>query len=128
MRDDRTSHVACGASLPDGNIAGVGIVSSLPIGIMLALGRRSEMPVVRMLCVGFIELIRAVPLITVIGDHCTSWVSRSSRRWRDTVAWAGSGGASFDVRSTVPCGSGGVTGTLGAPAVSADSFVICAPK
>jgi general L-amino acid transport system permease protein len=33
---------------------------------MLALGRRSDMPVVRMLCVGFIELIRAVPLITVL--------------------------------------------------------------
>jgi general L-amino acid transport system permease protein len=47
-------------------IAGVGIVSSLPIGVLLALGRRSTMPVVRMLCVGFIELIRAVPLITVL--------------------------------------------------------------
>jgi general L-amino acid transport system permease protein len=44
----------------------VGIVSSLPIGVVLALGRRSEMPVERMLCVGFIELIRAVPLITVL--------------------------------------------------------------
>jgi general L-amino acid transport system permease protein len=47
-------------------IAGIGIVASLPIGIVLALGRRSDMPVVRMLCVGFIELIRAVPLITVL--------------------------------------------------------------
>jgi general L-amino acid transport system permease protein len=47
-------------------IAGVGIVSSLPIGVMLALGRRSDMPIVRMLCVGFIELVRAVPLITVL--------------------------------------------------------------
>jgi general L-amino acid transport system permease protein len=47
-------------------IAGVGIVSSLPIGVLLALGRRSEMPIVRLLCVGFIELIRAVPLITVL--------------------------------------------------------------
>ncbi|HEX5077847.1 MAG TPA: amino acid ABC transporter permease [Geminicoccaceae bacterium] len=47
-------------------IAGVGIASSLPIGILLALGRRSEMPVVRLLCIGFIELIRAVPLITVL--------------------------------------------------------------
>jgi general L-amino acid transport system permease protein len=47
-------------------IAGVGIVSSLPIGVVLALGRRSDMPVVRMLCVGFIELVRAVPLITVL--------------------------------------------------------------
>jgi general L-amino acid transport system permease protein len=47
-------------------IAGVGIVSSLPIGIFLALGRRSEMPVVRMFCVAFIELVRAVPLITIL--------------------------------------------------------------
>jgi general L-amino acid transport system permease protein len=47
-------------------IAGVGIVSSLPIGVLLALGRRSDMPIVRMLCVGFIELVRAVPLITVL--------------------------------------------------------------
>jgi general L-amino acid transport system permease protein len=47
-------------------IAGVGIVSSLPIGIVLALGRRSDMPVVRIFCVGFIELVRAVPLITVL--------------------------------------------------------------
>lgn len=47
-------------------IAGVGIVSSLPIGIMLALGRRSEMPIVRTLCTAFIELVRGVPLITVL--------------------------------------------------------------
>jgi general L-amino acid transport system permease protein len=47
-------------------IAGVGIVSSLPIGVILALGRRSDMPVVRMLCIGFIELVRAVPLITIL--------------------------------------------------------------
>jgi general L-amino acid transport system permease protein len=48
-------------------IAGVGIVASLPIGIVLALGRRSdEMPVVRLLCTAFIELMRAVPLITVL--------------------------------------------------------------
>jgi general L-amino acid transport system permease protein len=47
-------------------IAGVGIVASLPIGIVLALGRRSHMPVIRMLCTGFIELVRAVPLITIL--------------------------------------------------------------
>ena len=47
-------------------IAGVGIVASLPIGILLALGRRSDMPVVRMLCIGFIEAMRAVPLITIL--------------------------------------------------------------
>jgi len=43
-----------------------GIVGSLPIGIVLALGRRSEMPIVKALCVGFIELWRGVPLITVL--------------------------------------------------------------
>jgi general L-amino acid transport system permease protein len=47
-------------------IAGVGISASLPIGIALALGRRSNMPVVRMLCIGFIEFVRAVPLITIL--------------------------------------------------------------
>jgi general L-amino acid transport system permease protein len=47
-------------------ISYVGIVVSLPVGIMLALGRRSEMGVIRMACVAFIELIRGVPLITVL--------------------------------------------------------------
>src|SRR5690606_24335842 len=44
----------------------VGIAVSLPIGILLALGRRSNMPVIRLLCVTFIEVIRGVPLITVL--------------------------------------------------------------
>jgi general L-amino acid transport system permease protein len=44
----------------------VGITASLPIGILLALGRRSKMPAVRMICVSFIELIRGVPLITIL--------------------------------------------------------------
>ncbi|MBY5567530.1 amino acid ABC transporter permease [Rhizobium leguminosarum] len=44
----------------------VGIAVSLPVGILLALGRRSNMPVIRMLCVTFIEVIRGVPLITVL--------------------------------------------------------------
>ncbi|GBC60480.1 amino acid ABC transporter permease [Desulfonema ishimotonii] len=47
-------------------IAGIGIATSLPIGILLALGRRSEMTAVRTLCVCFIELIRGVPLISVL--------------------------------------------------------------
>ncbi|SLN49909.1 amino acid ABC transporter permease [Oceanibacterium hippocampi] len=47
-------------------LASVSIVVALPLGIVLALGRRSEMPIVRMLCVGFIELIRGVPLISVL--------------------------------------------------------------
>ncbi len=46
-------------------LAGVGIVIAFPVGILLALGRRSEMPVIRALCVGFIEIVRGVPLISV---------------------------------------------------------------
>ena len=44
----------------------VGIVASFPIGIALALGRRSQMPVIKALCVSFIELVRGVPLVTVL--------------------------------------------------------------
>ena len=44
----------------------VGIVVSLPVGILLALGRRSKMPIVKAASVGFIELVRGVPLITVL--------------------------------------------------------------
>ncbi|MBX6321180.1 MAG: amino acid ABC transporter permease [Rhodospirillaceae bacterium] len=47
-------------------LAVVGIVASLPIGVLLALGRRSTMPIVRLLCTAFIEVVRAVPLITVL--------------------------------------------------------------
>jgi general L-amino acid transport system permease protein len=44
----------------------VGIVVSMPIGILLALGRRSELPAIRWFSVGFIEVVRGVPLITVL--------------------------------------------------------------
>ncbi|MBN9054025.1 MAG: amino acid ABC transporter permease [Rhizobiales bacterium] len=44
----------------------VGIVISLPAGILLALGRRSNMPIMKTACIVFIELIRGVPLITVL--------------------------------------------------------------
>ncbi|WDR04245.1 amino acid ABC transporter permease [Devosia algicola] len=43
-----------------------GIVVSLPIGIVLALGRQSNLPVIKSLSIMFIELWRAVPLITVL--------------------------------------------------------------
>jgi general L-amino acid transport system permease protein len=43
-----------------------GIVLSFPLGVLLALGRRSSFPVIRTICVGYIELIRGVPLITVL--------------------------------------------------------------
>jgi general L-amino acid transport system permease protein len=44
----------------------VGIVAALPFGILLALGRRSKLPLVRLACVIFIEVVRGVPLITVL--------------------------------------------------------------
>ncbi|MEZ5924945.1 MAG: amino acid ABC transporter permease [Hyphomicrobiaceae bacterium] len=43
-----------------------GIVFSFPIAIALALGRRSNLPVIRAMCTAFIELVRGVPLITVL--------------------------------------------------------------
>ncbi|MQB07305.1 amino acid ABC transporter permease [Agrobacterium tumefaciens] len=43
-----------------------GIGTSLPLGILLALGRQSSMPAVRTLSVTFIEVVRGVPLITVL--------------------------------------------------------------
>lgn len=47
-------------------LSAIGLVVAFPLGVLLALGRRSHMPVVRMLCVGYIELIRGVPLVTVL--------------------------------------------------------------
>jgi general L-amino acid transport system permease protein len=47
-------------------LAVIGMVGSFPLGILLALGRRSHMPGIRALCVCYIELIRGVPLITVL--------------------------------------------------------------
>jgi general L-amino acid transport system permease protein len=47
-------------------ISFVGIAVSLPFGVVLALGRRSKMPVVKMICVVFIEVVRGVPLVTVL--------------------------------------------------------------
>ena len=47
-------------------VAVSGMLGSLPAGILLALGRRSKMPAIRIFCVTFIELFRAVPLITVL--------------------------------------------------------------
>src|SRR5574340_76878 len=44
----------------------VGIFGSLPLGILLAFGRHSQLPVVRYFSIGYIELIRGVPLITIL--------------------------------------------------------------
>jgi len=47
-------------------LAVVGVAFAFPLAILLALGRRSRLPAVRAICVGYIELVRGVPLITVL--------------------------------------------------------------
>ena len=43
-----------------------GILIAFPFGLLLAMGRRSSLPVIRTISVGYIELVRGVPLITVL--------------------------------------------------------------
>ena len=47
-------------------LATFGIAFAFPIGVLLALGRRSKMPAIKALCVVYIELIRGVPLISLL--------------------------------------------------------------
>ena len=48
-------------------LATVGLAVAFPLSILVALGRRSTgLPAVKMLCVGYVELIRGVPLVTVL--------------------------------------------------------------
>ena len=47
-------------------LATYGLLFAFPFGILLALGRRSNLPLIKGLCVGFIELIRGVPLISLL--------------------------------------------------------------
>jgi general L-amino acid transport system permease protein len=48
-------------------LATFGLAFAFPLAVLVALGRRStNLPAVKMLCVGFVELIRGVPLISVL--------------------------------------------------------------
>jgi general L-amino acid transport system permease protein len=47
-------------------LALVGIVASFPIGVLLALGRQSSLPVLKAFCILFIEVVRGVPLVTIL--------------------------------------------------------------
>ncbi|PWC81681.1 amino acid ABC transporter permease [Azospirillum sp. TSH100] len=42
------------------------IALAFPLSILLALGRQSSLPAIRTFCVGFIELMRGVPLVSVL--------------------------------------------------------------
>ncbi|MEK9776608.1 MAG: amino acid ABC transporter permease [Quisquiliibacterium sp.] len=47
-------------------LAAFGIALAFPLSILIALGRRSDLPAIRSLCVLYVELIRGVPLISVL--------------------------------------------------------------
>jgi general L-amino acid transport system permease protein len=47
-------------------LAVAAIVLSFPFGVLLALGRRSDLPVIRALSTVYIEVVRGVPLVTIL--------------------------------------------------------------
>jgi general L-amino acid transport system permease protein len=47
-------------------LAVFGLTAAYPLGVMLALGRRSNMPAIKILSIIYIELIRGVPLISLL--------------------------------------------------------------
>jgi len=47
-------------------LAVYGTLLAFPLGVLLALGRRSELPIIRSMSIAYIELVRGVPLITVL--------------------------------------------------------------
>jgi general L-amino acid transport system permease protein len=47
-------------------VAAVSIVVSFPFGVLLALGRRSQLPIIRWVSIAYIELVRGLPLITIL--------------------------------------------------------------
>ena len=47
-------------------VATLSIVMAFPLAVAVALGRRSNMPAIRTICVIYVELIRGVPLISVL--------------------------------------------------------------
>ena len=47
-------------------LATISVVLAFPLSILVAMGRRSKLPAIRTLCTVYIELIRGVPLISVL--------------------------------------------------------------
>ena len=47
-------------------LATLSIVLAFPLAVVVALGRRSKMPAIQTICVLYVELIRGVPLISVL--------------------------------------------------------------
>ncbi len=47
-------------------MAVVSIFLSFPLGVLLALGRQSTLPVIKIFSIGYIEIIRGLPLISIL--------------------------------------------------------------
>ena len=47
-------------------LATLSIFLAFPLAVLVALGRRSQLPAIRTVCIVYIELIRGVPLISVL--------------------------------------------------------------
>jgi general L-amino acid transport system permease protein len=47
-------------------LAIVGIAASFPLGVLLALGRRSSLPAIRWASIAYIEVVRGVPLVSIL--------------------------------------------------------------
>jgi general L-amino acid transport system permease protein len=47
-------------------LTAVAMTASIPLGVLLALGRRSPLPLARVVASAYVELVRGVPLITVL--------------------------------------------------------------
>jgi general L-amino acid transport system permease protein len=47
-------------------LASLSIVLAFPLSVLVALGRRSKLPAIKTVCVIYVELIRGVPLISVL--------------------------------------------------------------
>ena len=44
----------------------LGIAAAFPLSVFVALGRRSHLPAIRAVCVAYVELVRGIPLISVL--------------------------------------------------------------
>jgi general L-amino acid transport system permease protein len=47
-------------------LATFGLAFGFPLGILVALGRRSHLPAIKTICVTYVELIRGVPLVSLL--------------------------------------------------------------
>jgi general L-amino acid transport system permease protein len=47
-------------------LATFGLAFGFPLGVLVALGRRSRLPAIRIMCTVYVELIRGVPLVSLL--------------------------------------------------------------